>query len=39
MILRGGEVKDQSWVVLAATNDKEFPSGAELVGRKDTDFQ
>ena len=39
LIPRGGEVKGWSWVELAGTEDKEFPSGTELVGRKGTEFQ
>lgn len=39
LIPRGGEVKGRSWVELAGTDDKEFPSGTELEESKDTDFE
>lgn len=32
-------MRDRSWAELAGTNDKEFPSGTELVESKGTDFK
>lgn len=32
-------MKGRSWVELAGTDDKEFPSGTELEESKDTDFE
>lgn len=31
-------MRDQSWAALAGTDDKDFPSGTELVESAGTDF-